>query len=87
MLAYERASDDERILVVANLGDDDIVHPVHRAEPAAVSDPAVEVTVSSISVAAPQRRRAAPQLITAATRSQDGPAIRLSQPGKAIQIG
>ncbi len=50
VLAYERASDDERILVVANLGDADIVHPVHRAEPAAVSDPAVEVTASSVTL-------------------------------------
>ena len=50
VLAYERAADDERILVVANLGDGDIVHPVHRAEPAAVSDPAVVVTASSITL-------------------------------------
>ncbi len=48
VLAYERAVADERILVVANLGDGDIVHPVHRAEPAAVSTPAIEVTMSAL---------------------------------------
>lgn len=53
VIAYERVvavgdGDDERILVVANLGEGEILHPVHRAEPAAVSTTAVEVTSSAV---------------------------------------
>lgn len=50
LLAFERATENERILVVANLGEDQIVHPANRAQLAAASDPAVEVTRSSITL-------------------------------------
>jgi glycosidase len=64
VIAYERAAapaDEkagvggefdaaERFLVVANLGAGEVVHPVHRGEAAAVSDPAVAVTESSVTL-------------------------------------
>ena len=66
VIAYERAAtsaggaagadgvpgdDAERLLVVANLGEAEVVHPVHRGEAAAVSDSAVAVTDSSVTLA------------------------------------
>ncbi len=50
VVAFERAVEGERLLVVANLGAGTVVHPVHRAEPAAVSDPAVTVSPSAVTL-------------------------------------
>jgi hypothetical protein len=36
--------------VVANLGEAEVVHPVHRGEAAAVSDSAVAVTDSAVTL-------------------------------------
>ncbi len=48
VVAFERAGDGERFLIVANLGEVEILHPVHRADPVAVSDLAIEVTASAV---------------------------------------
>jgi glycosidase len=50
VICFERAADDERVLVVANMGEDAVAHPVHRAEPLAQSNSDIAVTTSSVTL-------------------------------------
>ncbi|MCC5950923.1 MAG: DUF3459 domain-containing protein [Acidimicrobiia bacterium] len=50
IIAYERRHDDERFVVVANLGERTVRHPVNDAQAAALSGPRIELRSSSVSL-------------------------------------
>jgi len=50
VIAFERRHGDERIAVVANLGERSITHPINGAEPAAMSSSTIELTRSAVSL-------------------------------------